>query len=183
MNDAICIGLIADTHIPGARKSLWPQVYDAFASVDYIVHAGDLHVPQVIDDLASLAPTYAVRGNGDVGVDHPQLEDTWVLDLGGVKIGVVHEFPTPRRNSSKVLEARLAKVFPEPPPDVVVYGHTHHEELHRVNDVLYINPGSPTLPRNRSTRLGTIGFLRVNSGTVSGRLFQITDHGIEPIVR
>ena len=95
MNDSICIGLIADTHIPGARKSLWPQVHEAFASVDYIVHAGDLHVPQLIDDLAALAPTYAVRGNGDIGVDHPQLKDTWVLDLGGLKIGVVHEFPTP----------------------------------------------------------------------------------------
>ena len=66
------IGLIADTHMPGALESLWPQVIEAFASVDYILHAGDLHVPQVIDDLASLAPTYAVRGNGDIGVDHPQ---------------------------------------------------------------------------------------------------------------
>ena len=48
------IGLIANTHMPGALESLWPQVIEAFASVDYILHAGDLHVPQVIDDLASL---------------------------------------------------------------------------------------------------------------------------------
>ena len=182
MNNSMRIGLIADTHMPGALESLWPQVIEAFASVDYILHAGDLHVPQVIDDLASLAPTYAVRGNGDIGVDHPQLDDTWVLDLDGVKIGVVHEFPTPQRASPEVLQTRIARVFPEQPPDVVVYGHTHHEELHWVNDVLYINPGSPTLPRNRSTRFGTIGFLELNSGTVSGELFQITDYGIEPIV-
>ena len=175
------IGLIADTHMPGTLASLWPQVHEAFATADCILHAGDLHVADVIDDLATLAPTYAVRGNGDRGVEHPQLDDTWLLDLDGVKIAMVHEFPTPQRNSPEALEMRLAKVFSGSRPDVVVYGHTHHEELHRVNDVLYINPGSPTLPRNRSTRFGTIGFLELTSGTVSGELFQITDCGIEPI--
>jgi predicted phosphodiesterase len=32
------IGLISDTHIPVARKELWPQVYEAFHGVDLIMH-------------------------------------------------------------------------------------------------------------------------------------------------
>ena len=40
---ALRIGLVSDTHIPEARASLWPQVYDAFHGVDYIFHGGDVH--------------------------------------------------------------------------------------------------------------------------------------------
>lgn len=31
------IGLISDTHIPEARPQLWPQVFEAFSGVDYIL--------------------------------------------------------------------------------------------------------------------------------------------------
>ena len=36
------IGLIGDTHYPEAGP-LWDEAYDAFAGVDLILHAGDLH--------------------------------------------------------------------------------------------------------------------------------------------
>ena len=46
---ALKIGLISDTHIPEARPTLWPQIYDAFADVDLIFHAGDIHELYVLD--------------------------------------------------------------------------------------------------------------------------------------
>ena len=61
------IGLISDTHIPEARKTLWPQVFDAFADVDMIFHAGDVHEFHVLDALEEVAPVYAARGNGEDG--------------------------------------------------------------------------------------------------------------------
>ena len=45
------IGLISDTHIPEARTTLWPQIIDAFAEVDMIFHAGDIHDLYVLDEL------------------------------------------------------------------------------------------------------------------------------------
>ena len=36
------IGLIADTHVPGTIKTLWPQIVEAFSDCDHILHAGDL---------------------------------------------------------------------------------------------------------------------------------------------
>ncbi|HEY8838218.1 MAG TPA: metallophosphoesterase family protein, partial [Dehalococcoidia bacterium] len=63
----LLIGLISDTHIPEAAPDIWPQVYEAFSHVDLILHAGDLHVLDVVDRLERLAPIYVARGNGDDG--------------------------------------------------------------------------------------------------------------------
>lgn len=82
------IGLISDTHIPTAAKTLWPQIYEAFRGVDLIMHAGDLMVPEVIDWLEEVAPVMAVWGNGDfrgwertVPPDDPRLSEAKVLTV------------------------------------------------------------------------------------------------------
>ena len=67
-----------------------------------------------------------------------------------------------------------------PRPDVLVYGHTHLEDVRSIDGRLYINPGSPTLPRNQSLRLGTIGVMEINEAHVSTRIMQLTDHGAKP---
>ena len=126
------IGLIADTHMPGTIAALWPQVYDAFADVDCILHAGDLHVSDVIDELEDLAPTYVCYGNGDINVEHPKLQDLWLGSLAGVAVGLVHKFPTPRRADEARLQRMLDQIFAEESPDVVIYGHTHRAEVHAV---------------------------------------------------
>jgi len=55
------IGLIADTHMPGSIEALWPQAYDAFREVDAILHAGDLHTLDVVDELNQLASSISSR--------------------------------------------------------------------------------------------------------------------------
>lgn len=172
------VGLIADTHMPGTIKRLWPQVYAAFSAVDCILHAGDLHVPEVIDELDQLAPTFVCRGNGDVGVEHARLKDSWVGDLAGVQVGLIHRFPTPRRATGDALQRKLDGHFPDADPRVVIYGHTHLAEIHQVDGRVYINPGSPTLPNNQSTRHGTVGILAISSGHVSVEVFQIGEEGL-----
>ena len=177
MDDDIRIGLLADTHMPGSRERLWPQLEAAFAGVDAILHAGDLHTGDVIDTLGSIAPTWVARGNGDMDVEHPRLRDEWLLEFGGVRVGMVHEFPHPGRASDAKVAKRLQRHFPAQRPQVIVFGHTHHESIHAREDILYINPGSPMLPRNQSTRLGTIALLTIRGGAVTAQLHQLTDSG------
>lgn len=162
--------------MPGSRDALWPQIAEVFAGVDMIFHAGDLHTADVIDQLALFAPTYVARGNGDVDVEHPMLKDEWLLDIDGLGIGIVHQFPHPPRASAAKIDKRLNKHFATRTPDVVVYGHTHHEGISRVKDMLFVNPGSAMLPRNQSTRLGTVGILTIDSGHADVQLLQLT-HG------
>ena len=57
--------------------------------------------------------------------------------------------------------------------------YTHLEGLHQVADLLIINPGSPTLPRNQSLRLGTIGILDISSDSVNASIYQLTEDGLE----
>jgi putative phosphoesterase len=172
------VGLIADTHMPGTIKQLWPQVHAAFDGVDCILHAGDLHVPDVIDELDRLAPTFVCRGNGDLGIEHDKLRDSWVGRLAGVQVGLIHRFPTPRRATGETLQRKLNGHFPDADPRVVIYGHTHVAEIHQVDGRVYINPGSPTLPNNQSTRHGTLGILAISNGDITVEVFQIGEGGL-----
>ena len=181
------IGLIADTHMPGSLKDLWPQALAAFAGVDYILHAGDLHTLDIVDELNRIAPIYVARGNGDMDLIDPRLQDSWQLELGGVRIAMLHHFPSPVRKSPALLNAYLQRHLATAPgpaaPQVVIFGHTHLESTHVIEDVLYVNPGSPTLPRNQSLRLGTLGILEV-TGTgarrsVTASIHQLTEQGAD----
>ena len=67
------IGLIADTHMPGSIESLWPHALALFSDTDMILHAGDLHTLEIVDELDRIAPTYVARGNGDVGIADDRL--------------------------------------------------------------------------------------------------------------
>jgi|TARA_Y100000310_G_scaffold337546_1_gene424861 hypothetical protein len=174
------IGLIADTHMPGSLAHLWPQVYRAFQGVEYILHGGDLHTLEIVDRLCGVAPTYVAMGNGDRGLQDERLRETWTLHLGGIKVGLIHRFPSPVSKSPQHISRYIDRYFKDDVPQVMIYGHTHMEALHQVGDVLCVNPGSPTLPHNKSVRLGTIGYLDIDDGAVTASIYQLTEEGIEP---
>jgi len=54
------LGIISDTH-----GKLRPQVFDVFAEVQHILHAGDVGEGDIIGELEALAPVTAVYGNVD----------------------------------------------------------------------------------------------------------------------
>lgn len=176
----IRIGLIADSHV-NRRGELWPQVFSAFAGVDAILHAGDVFSPQLLDELEALAPLTVVRGNGDFGSDDARFQEECVVRFGGVAVALLHDFPSPARRGTDFVRAQAAKRFPG--ADVLVCGHTHIEEVHAMSGLLWANPGSPTLPHNKSLRLGTIGFLTIADGAASVELCQLTAAGHAPLLR
>lgn len=179
MSEITKIGLIADTHMPGSIETLWPQVTEAFQGSDAILHAGDLHTLDVVDELCTIAPTYVSTGNGDVGIVDERLKESWLLEFAGVKVGMIHHFPSPARKGSEVINKKVARHFAEI-PEIVVFGHTHFEGVYEVDELLCINPGSPTLPRNQSLRMGTIGELLISPEEITVRIHQITEQGLDP---
>ena len=121
------IGLISDTH--GLVR---PDVFDALAQVDQILHAGDVG-DGVLEQLETIAPVRAVFGNTDPP-DAPGLRPSIEMTVDGVRIHVSHGHevgsPTPQR----LLERYDA--------DVVVYGHTHRQLVTRVDGRVVVNPGA-----------------------------------------
>ena len=125
MSDAVTVGVVSDTH--GAVR---PELLEALAGVDLIVHAGDVDTPEVLAVLEAVAPVTAVRGNMD---GHPlrlRLRANEVVEVGGVLLYVLHDL---RRLDLDPATAQLA---------AVIHGHTHRPSVRREGGVLYLNPGS-----------------------------------------
>ena len=122
------IGLVADTH--GLVR---PELHQAFAGVEIILHAGDVGGDAVLDELALIAPVRAVSGNTDEPGD-PRLSLELIQVVDGVEIHVSHGnevgSPTPEK-----LLARYSQ-------RVLVYGHTHRPHVARSGERIVVNPGA-----------------------------------------
>jgi putative phosphoesterase len=174
----IRIGLITDTHVPEATRSLWDEVYEVFRGVDLILHAGDMHDIVVLDWLGAIAPVIGVRGNGDDGTsgrpvapNDPRLAYNQVLNVDGLRIGMTHDFSHLELPSAPI-EARMDRHFGGR-MNVVVAGDTHVPVVQTLRGVLIVNSGSPTYPRNLNTQLGTVGFLELRNGRVDAWIEQL----------
>lgn len=122
---ALQIGVISDTHGLLRRQAL-----HALAGTDAIVHAGDIGGPEIVQQLGTLAPVTAVRGNNDRAAWAKDVPDYCFVELGGARVYVLHD-----RND-------LGR-FPAPPGcNVIVTGHSHKPFVERAAGVLHVNPGS-----------------------------------------
>ncbi|HTE50653.1 MAG TPA: metallophosphoesterase family protein [Kofleriaceae bacterium] len=130
------VAVVADTH-----SHPHPRIADHLASLEptAILHAGDIGELSVLDDLARVAPVFAVRGNIDTGAR--QLPDVMVLDLeaGGraMRILLIHIAvygPKLRAEVGRLARAEKASL--------VVCGHSHVPFIGQDAGVTVFNPGS-----------------------------------------
>lgn len=171
------IGLIADTHIPRDARVLPPHVKAAFKGIDLILHAGDIYVPEVLDELEKTAPVLAARGNGDwpFPEDH-RLRNSHVLDIDGFRLGLTHIIIYPELPQYP-FERTIKREF-DGPVDIAIFGDTHVALVDSYKGVLLVNPGSPTVP-NSLSKLGTVGLLEITEGKVKARIIQLSQFCIE----
>ncbi|MBI4267237.1 MAG: metallophosphoesterase family protein, partial [Chloroflexi bacterium] len=155
----IRIGLISDTHIPSVSKILPPHVKEALKGSDLILHAGDIYLPKVLDDLESIAPVLAAHGNDDG--DFPQdqrIKNNHIISINGFSLGLTHRgyWPRPLHNSrDEIITREFGRLV-----DIVVYGDSHVAMVESYNNTLLVNPGSPTSP-GHVLKLGTVGLLEI----------------------
>ncbi|WP_034412003.1 metallophosphoesterase family protein [Derxia gummosa] len=139
------LGLISDTH-----NLVRPEALAALAGCDAIVHAGDICRPEVLAALGRIAPVTVVRGNNDRGDWARAIPEWATLDLGGVRVFVVHD------------EADLRRFPQHVGARVIVTGHSHRPTLFEEDGVLHVNPGSAG-PR-RFTLPIALARLRIEAG-------------------
>lgn len=135
------IGVVSDTHIPTRAEAIPEQVLDRFREeeVGLIIHAGDMVTMEVKNSLEEIAPVVAVAGNMDRTEVRNHYPEAAVLEAGGKRIGVIHNTVNPLSDKMKLLaeENRL---------DLLVFGHTHRQQLEEKDGIYYLNPGSPSQP-------------------------------------
>ena len=155
MPRTVTVGLISDTH-----GLLRPEALELLKGSDVIVHAGDVGDPQILAELARLAPVTAVRGNVDGGAWAQSLPETEVLSLADAGVlYVLHDI------QALDLDPAAAGF------QAVIFGHSHKAETRWRDGVLYINPGSAG-PRRFSLPI-SVGRLRLEAGTVSADILRI----------
>ena len=125
----IVIGLISDTH--GLVR---PEVFAALAGVSRILHAGDVGPPDVLVELATIAPVTAVWGNTDAP-GRTDLVERIDETIGGVRVVVTHGHELGRPKPPQLVSAYMHA-------QVIVYGHTHQQLITRAARRIVINPGA-----------------------------------------
>ncbi|MEI6602425.1 MAG: metallophosphoesterase family protein [Clostridia bacterium] len=133
--------------------------------IDLIIHLGDCISD--IQTIQKLYPQYSyeyVPGNCDYAYTIPE-EKT--IELGGLKFFLTH---SAKYNTNKNLY-ELYKNTENLGVDVVLYGHTHEpsETVHK--NILYMNPGCLSRPRNKG--LKTYLVLTIEDGKMNARFVPV----------
>ena len=133
------IGIVSDTH-----KNLYmlDKAIKLMGDIYLIIHLGDCK-----KDLTQINTKYnlnyeAVVGNNDF-VREGEVEK--VIVINGKKILLTHGHKYNVYFGIDRLYFRASEVE----ADIVLYGHTHAQNVEWVNNILFINPGSTSLPRDR----------------------------------
>jgi putative phosphoesterase len=167
------VGFLADTHSNKPDGSDLPdEVLAAFKGVDLIVHLGDVGRKGILDRLGEVAPVWVPFGDDKGYVPHVARdgEPTKVLD-GAVgltfnltkpdkKISVTQGAPTIIGYADGGLPALLQRRF-KTDVRVVAFGGTHVAHAEERDGVLFVNPGSPTLPSDGAT--GSVAVLDLST--------------------
>lgn len=172
---SLTLGVVSDTHVPDRVRGLHPALLDGLRrqQVDVILHAGDISSRRVLQELESVAPVYAVRGNRDLLMNlfYP-LPGQLAFEINGVSLKMIHgqgNFLTYIKDKWYYMwvgyrleryTAYLLNTIPD--ASVVVFGHTHRPVNFWKQDVFLFNPGASGQP----TRAGlkpTFGVLRISA--------------------
>jgi putative phosphoesterase len=156
--------VLSDSHLSGGFSAIGPQVLEAVAGADVVLHAGDITSRQALAQLQSLGETYAVLGNNDRDLGG-LLPESQLIDLEGIRIALVHDSGT-----AKGRGARLYRRFPT--ANLVIFGHSHIpiDAVGEQGQLLF-NPGSATQRRSQPHR--TFGRLRLSGGKIRHHQIEI----------
>ena len=133
------IAVLSDTHgTDDARLSGWAA--DAVEAADLVLHAGDFTTVPVLEAFEAASERLAaVHGNVDDAAVTARLPATETVDVGPVRIVVVH--------GHEHTETGLAMLGRQEGADLVVSGHSHRPGVVDAGDVTLLNPGSHAQPR------------------------------------
>ena len=71
------------------------------------------------------------------------------------------------------LATALQSVF-NSPVDIVIFGHTHYPVVEEFQEILMVNPGSPSLPK-QIRRLGQVAIMELDSSGKSAEILNLSN--------
>lgn len=164
------IVVLSDTHIPGKAKSLPECLYNELEKCDHIIHAGDVNDPLLISELECFAPVTVVAGNTDGYQISSRYGYKAIVELSGKRFGVVHG------NGPRATFENVKRTFLNYHVDCVIYGHSHIPHCEFINNIAYLNPGSPT--DKRLNLYYSYGLIEIKDGKLCPEIVYFKKDGI-----
>jgi len=124
------LAILSDTH-----GLLRPELFPWLESVDRILHAGDIGSVDLLVELEAFAPVAAVWGNTDRFELRSRVPEVARRSWDGFEVTILHGHQLGMPTAE-----RLVELHPE--ADLLVFGHTHVPEIHRIGQTVAVNPGS-----------------------------------------
>jgi len=137
-----------------------------YHEIDYMIHCGD---SELAFDASEMENFYKVAGNCDMDERYPMEQN---LSIDGLQFFVTHG----HLFNVKANLLQLGYRAKEENAQIICFGHTHIAGYEKVNEQLFINPGSIRESRGRSENTYAIiewtetDYLQVNFYTPQGKL-------------
>lgn len=129
--------IVSDTH--GSLRN-FDEIIEREKKIDMLLHLGDIEGDDDYMEAVMDCPVHVVAGNNDFFSGLPgELE----IEVGKYKVFMTHGHGYYVSASTK----RLKQAARARGADIVMYGHTHRPEIDLEDDVITINPGSLSYPR------------------------------------
>ena len=129
--------IVSDTH---RKNDNYLKVLQLVGKIDMVIHLGDVEGSEYTIREAAECPVEMIAGNNDFFSDLPT-EKT--LQIGRYRVMITHGHQYYIGMGNEMLkEEAIANGA-----DIVMYGHTHRPVIDISDDIIMLNPGSLSYPR------------------------------------
>jgi len=134
--------IVSDTH---GRNENYERLLAKMEALDLIIHCGDVEGGERLVEKLADCPVEMVAGNNDFFSSLPREKE---FDIGGYKVWLTHghSYYVSMDNETIKREAVARGV------DIVMYGHTHKPVIQVEREIIAVNPGSLSYPRQMGRR-------------------------------
>ena len=148
--------IVSDTH--GNERNLERAIMRSYP-MDGVFHLGDLEGSEsYIEDICP-CPVYMVSGNNDFFSPAPSQQ---VVEIEGYRVFMTHGH---RYGVAYDIED-LKEVTKKQACHMAFFGHTHRPEIIEEDDMVFVNPGSLTYPRQAGRKPSYILLETGENGTL-----------------
>ena len=134
--------IVSDTH---RKNENYLKVLQLVGKLDMVIHLGDVEGSEYTIREAAGCPVEMIAGNNDFFSDLPS-EKTLQIGRYRVMITHGHRYYIGMGNEMLKEEATAHGV------DIVMYGHTHKPVIDISDNIVAINPGSLSYPRQENRK-------------------------------
>lgn len=134
--------IVSDTH---GRDTTLKRLLEQVKPIDMLVHCGDVEGSEDYIRAMAGCPVHIVAGNNDFFCDLPKEEE---FLIGEYRVLLTHgHYYYISMGAQMIKEDARARGF-----DIVMFGHTHRPYLEQGREIVVLNPGSLSYPRQEGRK-------------------------------